>query len=93
MRTPGEEQETIIRWYRTDKTATIYTSDYLMMARFDKFVEEGDWKFIKSDTCDGDIVSKTYEAPKELLYGRKAKKKTAPLTDEQKEALAMRFKR
>ena len=78
MRTPIDEQETIIRWYRDEKEASIYTSDY---------------KFVKSETCEGDIVSKTYKAPKTLLYGRKAKNKTAPLTDEQKEALAMRFKR
>ena len=93
MRTPIDEQETIIRWYRDEAEATIYTSDYLMMARFDKYVDEGDWEFVKSETCEGDIVSKTYKAPKTLLYGRKAKNKTAPLTDEQREALAMRFKR
>ena len=87
------EQESIIRWYRDEKEATIYTSDYLMMNRFDGYVAEGDWKFVKQDTCEGDVVSKTYKAPKELLYGRKAKKKMPPLTDEQKEALAMRFKR
>lgn len=93
MRTPGEEQETIIRWYRDEKEASIYTSDYTMMTRFDKFVEGGDWEFVKSETCEGDIVSKTYKAPKELLYGRKVKLKGKELTDEQKEALAMRFKR
>ena len=44
MRTPMSEQETIIRWYREDEEATIYTSDYTMMTRFDKFVESGDWE-------------------------------------------------
>lgn len=88
-----KNRKTIIRWYRTDETATIYTSDYLMMNRFDGFVKDGDWKFVKSDTCEGDIVSKTYKAPKTLLYGRKVKLKGKELTDEQKEALAMRFKR
>ena len=93
MRTPIDEQETIIRWYRDEKEATIYTSDYTMMTRFDKFVEGGDWELTKTETCEGDVVAKRYKAPKELLYGRKAKNKTAPLTDEQREALAMRFKR
>ena len=87
MRTPGEEQETIIRWYRDEKEATIYTSDYLMMNRFDGYVAEGDWKFVKQDTCEGDVVSKTYKAPKSLLYGRRAKAKRPPMTEEQKEIL------
>lgn len=34
MKTPFKEQETIIRWYREDEEATIYTSDYTMMTRF-----------------------------------------------------------
>ena len=42
---------------------------------------------------EGDVVAKRYKAPKELLYGRKVKTKGKELTDEQKEALAMRFKR
>ena len=91
MRTPIDEQETIIRWYRDEKEATIYTSDYTMMTRFDKFVEGGDWEFVKSETCEGDIVSKTYKAPKELLYGRKVKGKSRDLTDEQREAIAERL--
>lgn len=92
MKIPFKEQETIIRWYREDEEATIYTSDYTMMTRFDKFVESGEWEFVKADKCRGDIVSKTYKAPKELLYGRRAKKKIAPLTEEEKKAIAMRFK-
>lgn len=92
MRTPGDEQETIMRWYQTDDIATVYTSSYSMMRRFDEFVDSGDWELIKVDKCEGDIVSKTYKVPKELLYGRRVKKKIAPLTEEEKKALAMRFK-
>ena len=87
MRTPGEEQETIIRWYQTDDTATIYTSSYTMMNRFDGFVEDGEWEFVKQETCEGDIVSKTYKAPKALVYGKRAKAKRKPLSEEHREAL------
>ena len=87
MRTPGEEQETIIRWYQTDDTATIYTSSYAMMNRFDGFVEDGEWEFVKQETCKGDIVSKTYKAPKSLVYGRRAKAKRPPMSEEHREAL------
>ncbi|MBR3459422.1 MAG: hypothetical protein IKH21_01320 [Clostridia bacterium] len=70
MKTPKNEQETIIRWYQDESSATVYTSSYAMMKRFDKFVTGGDWELTKIDKCEGDIVSKTYRAPKSLLYGR-----------------------
>ena len=93
MRTPLEKQETVIRWYQNEDTATVYTSAYPMMTRFDKFVDSGEWEFIKAETCGGDIVSKTYKAPKELLYGRPAKAKRKPLTEEEKEARRIQFQR
>ena len=74
MRTPINEQETTITWYRDDDTAKIYTSDYMMMTRYDKNVSSGDWELLRVDTCEGDIVAKTYLAPKELVYGRKKKR-------------------
>ena len=92
MRTPMEDQETIIRWYQNEDTATVYTSAYHLMTRFDKFVESGDWKCIKVSMCGNDVVSKTYEAPKELLYGRKAKQKPLNLTEEEKEARRCRLR-
>lgn len=70
-----DEQETTITWYRDEDTAKIYTSDYTMMTKYDKNVSFGDWELLKVDTCDGDIVAKTYSAPKELLYGRGKKNK------------------
>lgn len=82
MRTPISEQETTIAWYRDDDTAKIYTSDYMMMTRYDKNVSSGDWELLRVDTCEGDIVAKIYLAPKELVYGKGKKRK---LTEEQKE--------
>ena len=92
MRTPISEQETIIRWYREDEEATIYTSDYTMMTRFDKFVESGDWKLDTENYSGQDIVSKEYKAPKNLVFGRSKQVEKRPLTEEEKETLRVRFK-
>lgn len=92
MKTPFKEQETIIRWYREDEEATIYTSDYTMMTRFDKFVESGDWKLDAENYSGQDIVSKEYKAPKNLVFGRSKQIEKRPLTEEEKEAIRMRFK-
>ena len=91
MRTPMSEQETIIRWYREDEEATIYTSDYTMMTRFDKFVESGDWELDTENYSGQDIVSKEYKAPKNLVFGRSKQVEKRPLTEEEKEALRIRF--
>lgn len=92
MKTPFKEQETIIRWYREDEEATIYTSDYTMMTRFDKFVESGDWELGTENYSGQDIVSKEYKAPKNLVFGRSKQVEKRPLTEEEKETLRVRFK-
>ena len=92
MKTPFKEQETIVRWYREDEEATIYTSDYTMMTRFDKFVESGDWKLGTENYSGQDIVSKEYKAPKNLVFGRSKQVEKRPLTEEEKETLRVRFK-
>lgn len=92
MKTPFKEQETIIRWYRDDEEATIYTSDYTMMTRFDKFVESGDWELDTENYSGQDIVSKEYKAPKNLVFGRSKQIEKRPLTEEEKETLRVRFK-
>lgn len=92
MKTPFKEQETIIRWYREDEEATIYTSDYTMMTRFDKFVKSGDWELDTENYSGQDIVSKEYKAPKNLVFGRSKQVEKRPLTEEEKETLRVRFK-
>lgn len=92
MKTPFKEQETIIRWYREDEEATIYTSDYTMMTRFDKFVESGDWELDTENYSGQDVVSKEYKAPKSLVFGRSKQVEKRPLTEEEKETLRVRFK-
>ena len=91
MRTPMSEQETIIRWYRDEEEATIYTSDLTMMTRFDKFVESGDWELDTENYSGQDIVSKEYKAPKKLVYGKPKKANRKPLTEEERDALRAQF--
>jgi len=85
INTPMNEQETIIRWYRDESNASIYTSDTTMMRKYDKYVESGDWEFEGVGRCGGDVVSKTYVAPKQLVFGRSKKKK---MTDDNKAKVA-----
>ena len=77
IKTPVNEQETVIQWCRDDSRATIYTSDSTMMTRYDKNLYSGDWVLENIDYCEGDIVAKTYSAPKELMFGRKKKIKVS----------------
>ena len=90
MRTPTNEQETVIRWYKDEQNATVYTSDYSMMVRYDKNLSSGDWVLIKEETCDGDIVSKTYSVPKNLVYGRGKKRKEMSDAEKEKRSLFMK---
>ena len=84
MRTPTNEQETVIRWYKDEQNATVYTSDYSMMVRYDKNLSSGDWVLIKKETCDGDIV------PKNLVYGRGKKRKEMSDAEKEKRSLFMK---
>lgn len=85
-----EEMETHVSMSRNSKMMRIYTSEKHIMRRLDKFVEESDaWKLISVGKCRGEIVSKTYEAPRELLYMKKRKR---VMTDEQREAASARLK-
>ena len=89
MGRPTNEQETTITWMRNDTMASIFTSDSTMMTRFDKFVENGDWKVGRITKIGDEVVAKWYTAPKELLFGRG---RSRQYTDEQKEALGSRLK-
>lgn len=83
INTPMNEQETIIRWYRDEKTASVYTSDIVMMNKYDKYVDSGDWFLVGTEYFQGDIISKTYTAPKELVFGRCKKKRISDETKKQ----------
>lgn len=88
MNTPIYEQETIVRFYRDEDRATVYTSDITMMNKLDKMVAtSGDWYLVGSHNFkDGTIADKTYECPKRLISFRTKVVEQKPLTEEQKEA-------
>jgi len=94
MNTPIYEQETIIRWYRDEERATIYTSDLTTMTKLDKLTETSDdWKLGKvSKFPDGTVADKTYSCPKKLISFR-SKTITRNLTDEERAEIAARFRK
>lgn len=87
MNTPIYEQETVVRFYRDEDKATVYTSDVLMMNKLDKLTSASDeWsKINESRFKDGSIADKTYECPKKFISFRSKKPEVKPLTEEQKE--------
>lgn len=88
------EQETVVNIIRTDKRADIYTSDYYVMRKLDRKVEESDaWK-LEEEIRDreGEIVAKRYSCPKKLVQFRTREIKRE-LTDEQRAELAERLRR
>ena len=89
MRPSLEEQETHFYRYADEDFWHVYTSNWNDIQKFDKYVEEGSWKFIKQETCEGDIVSKDYTCPLGLIKP-KAKKKA--LTEAQLAVLTGRRK-
>ena len=92
MRTPADEREVIVRFYTDEQTATVYTSDYNYMRKFDRLVEENPdvWKFTRQETCQGNVVGKTYECPKKMITFRSKIIKSS-MTEEQKEAARQRI--
>ena len=92
MRTPADEREVIVRFYTDEQTATVYTSDYNYMRKFDRLVEENPdvWKFTRQETCQGNVVGKTYECPKKMITFRSKIIKSS-MTEEQKKASAERL--
>ena len=92
MRTPADEREVIVRFYTDEQTATVYTSDYNYMRKFDRLVEENPdvWKFVRQETCQGNVVGKTYECPKKMITFRSKIIKSS-MTEEQKEAARQRI--
>lgn len=90
MNTPIYEQETIIRWYRDEEMATIYTSDLTTMTKLDKLAEtSGEWHLAGLHKFkDGTIADKTYKCPKRMISFRSVMPKGRPMTEEQKASLA-----
>jgi len=93
MNIPIAEQETTISWYRTDDTVCVYTSDRTMMTRLDKLADDpgSPWTRVWTEQSYGDIISKRYTAPRNLISFRRAPLSRV-LTDEQRAEAAERLK-
>lgn len=86
MKYPREEQETIITKGALDDEWHIYTSDSVMITKFDKLVESSpEWRCVNKTTCQGEICAKDYRCSGNLVSFRS---KTVKKTDEQKQKSA-----
>lgn len=84
-----DERETHICMSGNSKKMQIFTTEYHIMRRLDKYVEESEaWKVIEVGKVNGKVVSKIYEAPRELLS---MKKKKRAMTEEQRQKAAERL--
>lgn len=84
MNTPIKEQETIIRFYRDENIAEVYTSDTTMMTKFDRLVlASPKWERTEINFYqDRSIASKTYECPREFISFRAKERTGRSLTPE-----------
>lgn len=89
--TLDEQEIVIIMSGRTD-IVKVYASYPHWIKRLDKYCEEepDNWKCVKVDTIDGDVVGKFYEAPRDLFKLQKRKRR---ISEEQKRASAERLAR
>ena len=96
MRTLINEREVVIQFNTDTNVASVYTSDYSYMTKLDKLVKNNpdEWSLVNTAYHDGDIVSKTYKCPKKLISfrGKTSSGKLREYTDEEKRAIAERFK-
>lgn len=85
-----QERETHINMDKTSDRMRIYTTEYNVMKKLDRYVEESDeWKVIEVGRIKGAVVSKTYEAPRKLLTLRK---KSVVMSEEARQAAAERMR-
>ena len=80
------EQETTVTMMRDEYYATVYTSDTLMMHKFEKFPQ---WK---TYSVDGKIVGVSYKIPKKLISFR-SKLISRTMSEEQRQAAAERLRK
>lgn len=87
---PNGERETHISMNSLGNKMKIYTTEWHIMRRLDRYVEESDnWKVVDIGLLHGEVVSKTYEAPRDLLLIRKQKR---VMTEEQRQKVAERLR-
>ena len=87
-----EEQETVIQFNRTDKGATIYTSDRTTMTKLDKLCAASPkyYKLDRTEMSDGEVVGKFYKLSDKTRICFRSKK--TEYTEEQRAVMAERLK-
>ena len=86
----NDERETHINMVHGSSKMRIYTTEYNIMKKLDRYVENNEnWKIVEVGMVHGEVVSKTYEAPKDLLLIREKKRM---LTEQQRADAAARLK-
>ena len=86
----NDERETHINMVHGSNKMKIYTTEYNIMKKLDRYVENNEnWKIVEVGMVHGEVVSKTYEAPKDLLLIREKKR---VLTEQQRADAAARLK-
>lgn len=88
------EQEVVINFNAGEDTADLYTANPVWIRKMDKLTEQNpeQFKLIRVDKCQGEIVSKRYLFPKRFITIR-SKDVKRELTEEQRAEAAARLKR
>lgn len=89
------EQETIITYNAAEEHAEIYTCYPPSIRKLDKYCKENpeEWKVKNVSTVEGEVVGKTYTAPKKLISFRCKEPKKPELTEEEKNEIGERLKK
>jgi hypothetical protein len=90
MKVKLEEMETVITMSRTEKNATVYSSDINMRKRLNRLY--GD-KLKRTFTQDGEVIAEEYEIDKRMISFRSKLAEPKPLTDEERERRREQMKR
>ena len=87
-----DEQETVIQFNRTDKGATIYTSDTTIMTKLDKLCDSSPnyYKLEREETAEGKVVGKFYKLADKTRISFRSKKIERILTEEERQKLSER---
>lgn len=91
-----EEQETHINWCRTEDGAEVFTTDRTTMTKLDRMCKEHpeNYQCIRVDKFadNGELADKVYRIKDKTLISFRGAKMTKELTEEQRNAIAERFK-
>lgn len=87
------EQEVVINFNVGEDTADLYTANPVWIRKMDKLMEQNpdQFKLIRVDKCQGEIVSKRYLFPKRFISIR-SKVRESTMTEEQRQQAAERMK-